>query len=320
MIFPELRQLPLGKVMVRTVSEFLDDEMSTYASALAYQMLFSLFPFLLFLIALIGFLHLPDFFSWLRLQSELVLPPQALEQVNPVIDQLQQSKGGLLSIGIFIALWTASAGVRLMMSAMNAAYDVVEERPVWKRIPLSVAYTIGIAMMMLAVAALMVTGPQVMNWIAAQVGMEEFIVTLWTILRWPLIVILLMVAVALIYYVMPDVKQEFRFITPGSVLAVVVWILASLGFGYYVKTFADYNAMYGSIGAIIVLLLYFYISAAVLLLGAEMNAVVEHMSAEGKDKGEKESGDGDVETPHKQHVSGLGRDHSVPLPAKAGES
>jgi membrane protein len=320
MIFPELRQLPLGKVMVRTVSEFLDDEMSTYASALAYQMLFSLFPFLLFLIALIGFLHLPDFFSWLRLQSELVLPPQALEQVNPVIDQLQQSKGGLLSIGIVIALWTASAGVRLMMSAMNAAYDVVEARPVWKRIPLSVAYTIGIAMMMLAVAALMVTGPQVMNWIAAQIGMEEFIVTLWTILRWPLIVMLLMVAVALIYYVMPDVKQEFRFITPGSVLAVVVWIIASLGFGYYVKTFADYNAMYGSIGAIIVLLLYFYISAAVLLLGAEMNAVVEHMSAEGKDKGEKVEGDGAIESTHKQHVSGLGRDHSVPLPSRAGES
>lgn len=320
MIFPQLRQLPMGKVMVRTVSEFIDDEMSTYASALAYQMLFSLFPFLLFLIALIGFLHLPDFFSWLRLQSELVLPPQALEQVNPVIDQLQQSKGGLLSIGIVIALWTASAGVRLMMSAMNAAYDVVEARPVWKRIPLSVLYTVGIAMMMLAVAGLMVTGPQVMNWIASQIGMEDFIVTLWTVLRWPLIVMLLMVAVALIYYVMPDVKQEFRFITPGSVLAVVVWIVASLGFGYYVKTFADYNAMYGSIGAIIVLLLYFYISAAVLLLGAEMNAVVEHMSAEGKDKGEKEEGDGAVESSDKQHVSGLGRDHSVPLPAKAGES
>lgn len=94
MMFPALKGLPLHRVMMRTVTEFLDDEMSTYASALAYQMLFSLFPFILFLIALIGFLHLPDFFSWLRLQSELVLPPQALEQVNPVIDQLQQSKGG----------------------------------------------------------------------------------------------------------------------------------------------------------------------------------------------------------------------------------
>ena len=104
MIFSALQGLPLHRVLARTVKEFLDDEMSTYASALAYQALFSLFPFLLFLIALIGFLHLPDFFSWLRLQSELVLPPQALEQVNPVIDQLQQSKGGLLSVGIVIAL------------------------------------------------------------------------------------------------------------------------------------------------------------------------------------------------------------------------
>jgi len=241
-----------------------------------------------------------------------VLPPQALEQVNPVIDQLQQSKGGLLSVGIVIALWTASAGVRLMMSAMNAAYDVPEGRPAWKRIPLSIFYTVGIAGMLLAAAALMVLGPQVMSWIASQVGMEDIIVTVWTVLRWPAIVILMMVAVALIYYVMPDVKQEFRFITPGSVLAVVVWIIASLGFGYYVKTFADYNAMYGSIGAIIVLLLYFYISAAVQLLGAEMNAVIEHMSDEGKDKGEIEPG-----VLHPEHdkkpVSGLGHD-SEPTP------
>ncbi|MDH1629753.1 YihY/virulence factor BrkB family protein [Pseudomonas mosselii] len=307
MIFPDLRGLPLHRVLVRTVKEFLDDEMSTYASALAYQMLFSLFPFLLFLIALIGFLHLPDFFSWLRLQSELVLPPQALEQVNPVIDQLQQSKGGLLSVGIVIALWTASAGVRLMMSAMNAAYDVPEGRPVWKRIPLSIIYTVGVAGMLLAAAALMVLGPQVMGWIASQVGLEEAVVVVWTILRWPAIIILMMVAVALIYYVMPDVKQKFRFITPGSVLAVVVWIIASLGFAYYVKTFADYNAMYGSIGAIIVLLLYFYISAAVLLLGAEMNAVIEHMSAEGKNPGEKEFAQDNPQ----QTVTVLGHKHPV---------
>lgn len=308
MIFNALQGLPLHRVLVRTVNEFVNDDMSTYASALAYQMLFSLFPFVLFLIALIGFLHLPDFFSWLRLQSELVLPPQALDLVNPVIDQLQQSKGGLMSIGIVIALWTASAGVRLMMSAMNAAYDVPEARPAWKRIPLSIAYTVGIAGMLLLAAALMVLGPQVMGWIAGQIGMEDFIVTLWTILRWPVIVILMMVAVALMYYVMPDVKQKFRFITPGSVLAVVVWIIASLGFGYYVQTFADYNATYGSIGAIIVLLLYFYISSAVLLLGAEMNAVIEHMSTEGKDKGEKDF-DG---TQPKEQTTVLGQEKPIP--------
>ncbi|WP_397451770.1 YihY/virulence factor BrkB family protein [Pseudomonas sp. NA-150] len=320
MLFPDLRGIHLGKVLVRTVNEFMEDEMSTYASALAYQMLFSLFPFLLFLIALIGFLHLPDFFSWLRLQSEMVLPPQALDQVNPVIDQLQQSKGGLLSVGIVIALYTASAGVRLMMSAMNAAYDVVEGRPIWKRFPLSVIYTIGIAGMLLVAAGLMVTGPQVMDWVASQFGVEDFILTLWTVLRWPLSILLMMIAVALIYYVMPDVEQKFHFITPGSVLAVVVWIIASLGFAYYVKTFSDYNAMYGSIGAIIVLLLYFYISAAVLLLGAEMNAVIEHMSREGKNPGDKEFAHDAAQPEEKQHVSGLGRDHSLPLEAKTDES
>ncbi|MBD1552744.1 YihY/virulence factor BrkB family protein [Pseudomonas typographi] len=314
MIFAHMRHLPLKTLMVRTVKEFVDDEMSTYASALAYQMLFSLFPFILFLISLVGFLHLPDFFGWLRTQASLVLPPQALDQVNPVIDQLQQSQGGLLSFGILVALWTASSGVRLLMSAMNAAYDVPEQRPIWKRLPLSVLYTIGIAGMLLSAAALMVLGPQVMTWIAQRIGIEAFIVTLWTLARWPVVIVLMMMAVALIYFVMPDVKQQFRFITPGSMLAVVVWIVASVGFGIYVKSFSNYNAMYGSIGAIIVLLLYFYISAAVLLFGAEMNAVIEHMSAEGKDPGEKAPGEpAAAEEPEAaRHAHPLGKTEAGP--------
>lgn len=289
MRFMDMRGLSLGpwKLIKLTVKEFLDDEMPTYAAALAYQGLFSLFPFLLFLIALLGFLHLPEFFDFLREQADYVLPEQALEQVNPVIDQLQQRQGGLLSIGIIVALWSSSAAVRSLMTALNAAYDVREARPPWKRIPLSVLYTFGIVGMLLAVAALMILGPQVMGWIAAHVGLEDYVVILWSILRWPVIVLLMMMAVAVIYYVTPNVKQRFRFITPGSVLAVVLWIAASLGFGYYVKNFADYNAMYGSVGAIIVLLLYFYISSAVLLLGAELNAVIEHHLPHGKNPGEK---------------------------------
>lgn len=289
MRFMDMRGLSLGpwKLIKLTVKEFLDDEMPTYAAALAYQGLFSLFPFLLFLIALLGFLHLPEFFDFLRQQADYVLPAQALEQVNPVIDQLQQRQGGLLSIGIIVALWSSSAAVRSLMTALNAAYDVREARPPWKRIPLSVLYTFGIVGMLLAVAALMILGPQVMGWIAGHFGLEDYVVVLWSILRWPVIVLLMMMAVAVIYYVTPNVKQRFRFITPGSVLAVVLWIAASLGFGYYVKNFADYNAMYGSVGAIIVLLLYFYISSAVLLLGAELNAVIEHHLPHGKNPGEK---------------------------------
>lgn len=290
-----LRGIAPFTLIKRAVQEFVADDMPTYAAALAYQMLFSLFPFLLFLIALIGFLHLPDFFTFLREQAAYLLPPTALDTVNPIIDQLQTQQGGLLSFSIIIALWSASGGFRSLMTAMNSAYDVVESRPSWKRIPLSVLHTIGLAGLLLSAAALMVLGPQVMNWLAAYVGLEDYMVTLWALIRWPLAVFLLMIAVAALYYVTPDVKQSFRFITPGSVLAVVVWILASLGFGYYVQNFANYNATYGSIGAIIVLLLYFYLSSAVLLFGAEINAVIEHHSDEGKEKGEKTPGDGGVE-------------------------
>ncbi|MBV5825801.1 YihY/virulence factor BrkB family protein [Pseudomonas aeruginosa] len=287
------REIGLFGLVKRTVNEFLEDDMPTYASALAYQMLFSLFPFLLVLITLVGYPHLPEFFAWLREQAALLLPPEAMDQVNPVIDQLQQQKGGLLSIGIAVALWTSSAGIRSMMIALNAAYDVKESRPVWKRFSLSILYTLGIALLLLVAAGLMVTGPQVIAWIAGLVGLEQYLVTLWTWLRWPLAVFLLMLAVALFYYLVPDVEQRFRFITPGSVLSVIAWIAASLAYGFYVKNFANYNAMYGSIGAIIILLLYFYLSAAVVLFGAELNAVIEHHSEDGKDPGERELPDND---------------------------
>lgn len=280
------REIGLFGLVKRTVNEFLEDDMPTYASALAYQMLFSLFPFLLVLITLVGYLHLPEFFAWLREQAALLLPPEAMDQVNPVIDQLQQQKGGLLSIGIAVALWTSSAGIRSMMIALNAAYDVKESRPVWKRFSLSILYTLGIALLLLVAAGLIA-------WIAGLVGLEQYLVTLWTWLRWPLAVFLLMLAVALFYYLVPDVEQRFRFITPGSVLSVIAWIAASLAYGFYVKNFANYNAMYGSIGAIIILLLYFYLSAAVVLFGAELNAVIEHHSEDGKDPGERELPDND---------------------------
>ncbi|HYD95935.1 MAG TPA: YihY/virulence factor BrkB family protein [Noviherbaspirillum sp.] len=275
------------KLVKDAVKDFLDDDMTTYASALAYQVFFSLFPFIIFLIALLGFLNMSSFFDWVRQHAELMLPPAAAEPVNKVISDLQQQKGGLMSIGVIIALWSASSAVRATMNALNVAYDVKEGRPAWKLYPLSIVYTIGIAAMLVAAGLLLTVGPQAMEWLANQVGFGQFFVTLWAWLRWPVAFLLLTLAVAVIYYVAPDVEQDFSFITPGALLAVIVWIAASLGFNYYVSNFADYNATYGSIGAIIILLLYFFISAAVLLFGAEINAVIEHYSPEGKSHGEK---------------------------------
>lgn len=281
------RGLSPFRILKDSVRDFFEDDMTTYASALAYQVLFSLFPFIIFLVSLLGFLKLSRFFEWLRQHSQMLLPPEAAEPVNTVIAELQQEQGGLLSLGVILALWTASAAVRATMNALNVAYDVEEARPAWKRYPLSVLYTIGIAAMMILAAVLLTVGPQAIEWLAQQVGLEQVFVTLWAWLRWPVAVFILCLAVAIIYYVAPNVEQKFKFITPGAVLAVLVWIASSLAFGFYISNFADYNATYGSIGAIIILLLYFFISSAVLLFGAEVNATIEHYSPEGKSPGEK---------------------------------
>lgn len=287
MRIPGLRGLSPLAVIKEAGKDFFDDDMTTYASALAYQVFFSLFPFIIFLVALLGFLNLTSFFEWLREQAQLMMPQQAMAQVNQVIDDLQEQKGGLLSFGVIVAIWSASAAVRATMNALNVAYDIKESRPAWKLYPLSILYTVGLAAMMILAAVLLVVGPQAVQWLAHQIRMEQFFVTLWTWLRLPVALFLLMLAVAVVYYVAPDAEQEFRFITPGAVFAVLVWVAASVGFDYYVSNFGDYNATYGSIGTIIVLLLYFFISAAVMLFGAEINATIEHHSPEGKNPGEK---------------------------------
>ena len=274
-------------VTKKAVQGFGKHEMTTYAAALSYQVFFSLFPFLIFLISLLGFLGIPEFFSWLQQQVTNLVPAQAAQQVNTVIGQLQQPQGGLLSFGIVLALWTASAAVRAVMNAINTAYEVKEGRPAWKLYPLSLLYTLGLALLLILSAALMILGPQVVTWLGARLGLGGVVVTLWNILRLPLLILLLTLSVALIYYFTPDVQQRFRLITPGTVVAVVVWLLASFGFSLYVQNFADYNATYGSLGAIIVLLFYFYLSAAILLFGAELNAVLEDRRTDGKDLGEK---------------------------------
>lgn len=287
MRIPGLRGLSPFALLKEATKDFFEDDMTTYASALAYQVFFSIFPFVIFLIALLGFLHLSDFFDWLRSRAAVMLPQEAMRQVNTVIGELQQQKGGLLSFGMVFAIWSASSAVRATMNALNVAYDVQEGRPAWKLYPLSILYTIGIAAMLILVAALLIVGPQAIEWLTQQIGMQSAFATVWAWLRWPVALFLMMLAVAIIYYVAPDVEQDFRFITPGAVLAVLVWIAGSLAFNYYVSNFGNYSATYGSIGTIIVLLLYFFISAAVLLFGAELNAVIEHHAPTGKNPGEK---------------------------------
>jgi len=271
----------------RSIKNFSADDMMVYAAALSYQLFFSLFPFVIFLLALLGVLNLTSFFDWLLKQSQTVLPGQASGMMQNIIEQIRgQAAGGALSLGAVLALWSASAAVRMAMHALNVAYKV-EDRAAWKKFPLSLIYTALLAVLLIAAAVLMLIGPQLATWVAQQVGMDPVFATVWVWARIPVAIVLLMLVAALVYYLFPNTDQPFRFVTPGAVLAVIVWVLVSLGFSWYVSNFASYNATYGALAAVIVLLFYFFISSAILLFGAELNSEVYHQAAEEEDVGER---------------------------------
>jgi membrane protein len=275
MQLPGLRGLSVWHVLKQSFRKFFGDDMPTYGAALALRILLALFPFLIFLTALLGFLGAPGLFDWMREQASYVVPAQGMEAVDNVLSDLQTPRGGLMSVGILLAIYSASIAIAATMNALNVAYEVNERRPVWKRYLVAIIYTVALAAMLTGAALLMAVGPDQLRVLAAHVGLGELFISVWTLLRWPVAVVLLMLTVALVYWAAPNAKLPFRLISPGAVLAVVVWIGASLLFGLYVQNFARYDATYGSIGAVVVLIFYFYLSAAVMLFGAEFNAVIE---------------------------------------------
>lgn len=267
--------------------------MPTYAAALSYRALFALFPFLAFLVALLGFLEVGGFFEWLIDRMRSALQEQYARLAEELIGQIQrQTQGELFLSVIVIAVWSVSRGVNTLAKALNAIYGVGESRPAWKRVGLQLFFAPGLAITMILAMALLLIGPQLVEWIASLVRLDEIFVSLWAWLRLPLALVLLVLAVSLIYWAVPNVNQRFRLITPGAALAVISWLVASLAFSYYLTNFADYSVIYGSLGAAIALLLYFYISATALLFGAEVNAAIHHYTS-GK---------------HTQEETGLGRE------------
>jgi membrane protein len=280
-----IRGTGIGELSKRVVKGFFDDNMVAYAAALSYYVFLALFPFSILLLALLGFLGIAGLFDWLLNQAETALPGQAMGLVEQVIGQIRsQSQGWLLLFGIAVGRWSAPSTILLLMVALNAAYEVEETRPIWKRLLLSIGYTPGLAVLIIIAAALMMVGPQAVAWFANEISIGTLFVGLWTWLQWPLAALVLMLVVAIAYYVVPDVDEPFRIISPGAVLAVIGWLAVSLGFSYYVAGFAHYGAVYGSLSAVIVLLVEFFISVSVLLLGAEVNAAIYYHSSGGKEQ------------------------------------
>jgi membrane protein len=278
---PKLRLL-LG-VSRHSIRKYLRHNMVEYSAAIAYRALFALVPFFALLVTLLGFLGLNGVFDWVIEQADYLLQDRFADLVEGWIGQSQQylAQGGLLSGVVILALWSVSSAVRTLTKALNAVHEVGESRRLWKRYPLSFLYALGLAIMVILGAGLLLIGPQVVGWIVGLVGLDEVFISLWAWLRLPVALILLMLTVSIVYWAFPNVNHPYRLITPGAVLAVIVWVVASLSFSFYLANFANYSVIYGSLGAAFALLLYFYISATVLLFGAEVNVAIHHHTSDG---------------------------------------
>ena len=280
--------LRLGSWGKRLSNKILADNCFGQAAQLAYYFLFALFPFLLFLTTLLAYIPVPQLLDQIMNFFSRALPQDALSLVQDHVHTLvTQQRSGLLSFGIIVALWTASSAILAIAEGLNRAYSVEERRPWWKVRGMAMLLVVGLSLFMIAATVLLIFGPQLGNWIANSVGVGEVFALSWHILRWPISIVLLMFGLAILYYFAPDVEQPWRWITPGSVVAVIGWILTSLGFSYYVTNFASYNATYGSIGTVIVLLTWFYLTGVFILVGGEVNAALDNVSSEGKTQEEK---------------------------------
>jgi membrane protein len=273
-------QLPGGSwwaAVKRTVREFRIDNLSDRAAALTYYSVLSIFPALLVLISLV------DLAGQGTIQTLLdnlgrVAPSSVNDILTTAIRNLQQTHGsaGVLAlVGLAAALWSASSYIAAFMRASNAIYDVPEGRPVWKTLPIRIGVTVLVMVLLAASAVAVVATGGLADRIGQVLGIGKAAVTAWDIAKWPVLLLIVSFMFALLYWASPNARQGFRWITPGGVLAVVVWVIASVAFALYVANFGSYNKTYGSLAGVIVFLVWLWLSNTAILLGAELNAELE---------------------------------------------
>ncbi|NOK16244.1 YihY/virulence factor BrkB family protein [Corallococcus carmarthensis] len=259
------------------------DNVGNVAGALTFQGILALFPFLLFLVSLAGVLIDPHQAQQLIQEMSKVAPQEVTKILGERLEALASSNPvGLLTIGGVGAVWAASGGVVALMEALNTVYGVEEKRPFWKKRGIALLTTLGTALTVVLAAIVAIVTPAIAN----KLGEPLSGILLW--LRMPVAGLLMMCLLAVLYYVLPDVKQKFKFITPGSIVAVLIWVAASWAFSMYVANFGSYDVNYGAIGGVIVMLLWMWISCQVILLGAEINGILEHKSPDGKSPGQRD--------------------------------
>ncbi len=279
------------ELLARTVREALGDNIFGMAAQLSYYFFFSLFPALLLLMAIASYFPVQTLVNDVLTALGGFAPPEAISIITDQIKKITEAKpGGLLTFGVAAAIWSSSSAMSAVINTLNNAYDIEEGRPWWKVQLTAISLTLGVAVFILISFALVIVGPALAGKLAVWMQLGPAFEWTWKILQWPVVFALACTGIGLIYYFAPDADQDWVWITPGSLFATTLWLIASLGFKYYVVNISSYSASSGAIGGVMVLMLWFYISGAVILLGAEMNAEIEHASPYGKNPGEKVPG------------------------------
>jgi membrane protein len=264
----------------RVVSEFRDDNATDWAAALTYYAVLSLFPAFIALISILGLVVDPATITQVVTDIVNQLSPSSAattftEPIEEIASNRSTALAGLI-VGVAVALWTASNYVGAFMRASNAIYEREEGRPFWKLRPLQLLVTLVLVLMAaLVVLALIVTGP-VAKAVGDAVGLGDAAVTAWNIAKWPVMLVVVMLMLAILYWSAPNAKSAgFRWVSPGSLVAVVVWLAASVAFAFYVANFGSYNKTYGTLAGVIVFFVWMWITNVAVILGAELNAETE---------------------------------------------
>lgn len=254
----------------------VDDELLTRAAALSYYFIFALFPLLLSLLAFLGLLAQSSIFREHLLGRFGLMPPAALALVKSTIDEISaHSNRWKLVLGLALTLWSGSGGMTCIMDSLNRCLGVRESRPFWKRQLIAIGLTTLISGLTFASLVMFLAGGTLAEYVGARTGLSQAVVRLWELAQWPIALFFILFSMALIYCFAPDARQRWRWFTPGSVVGVAVWVAASLAFRAYLHFFSTYSRSYGSLGAVMVLLLWLYITGLAILLGGEINAAVD---------------------------------------------
>lgn len=283
------------EIAVSAGKSALKDDITGRSAQLAYYFFLSLFPGLILVTALLGLLarHGPHLQDAMLHGVATVLPESAFGTIQGIFAQVTKSSGGgLFTFGALGALWSATAGMSAVQDTLNSVYRVEEGRPFWKRNLIAISLTIAVILVAIIALTVTLSGSVLLKIIVQHTGMGAAAVLVWHIASWVITLFLLCIIFALTYYLAPDVEQpSWQWITPGAAIGIVLWIAASLAFRLYLHYFDTYSKAYGSMGAVIVLLLWFYVSGLALLLGAEINSAYENWKAKQGDPSAKEKGE-----------------------------